>query len=579
MKGFLFSIFILSVFIFSCSSGAKTAKNDADNGQTGDSDNISLGDSDSAAQNDSANNDANNDSGGNDTIIVKDGDNTTVSDEDIVSLTCGNNTIEGGEVCDGGVKNCVEIDPKAFTGGKALCKSNCTGWDTVTCDEVAHTCGNYVIEGPEVCDRETKNCIDIDGTKFSSGKAKCNDDCTGWDTSTCDEIAHTCGNNIIEGPEVCDGAINCGVRSHTPAYYNTDISACNASCSAYDDSACKWCGDGIISNGEACDNNTKNCVDIDTAKYLGGKALCNNTCNGWYTATCEGKAVTYDCDKNLTSSTQDPADYAIAIGLCQNVVSAALTQTTVSGTPNVNAHGILSSFGTALDTRDGSYMLALTSGKVAVPVGDGSFKQSVTSAAPSDWYTANGSKFPSSPACGTAAKTYTGSALDNVMLTLELKVPDGMHSFSVDLDFYTFEYPSYICSQYNDSLVILLDSEYTSSDNLKKNPADKNICKDGDGNSCGPNIAPAGFFRQCANTSGTGWAVTSCTATAELAGTGFETHGATGWFTARGNVVPGETITLRFAIWDVGDDILDSLVLIDKFRWNTENITPGISLN
>jgi hypothetical protein len=32
--------------------------------------------------------------------------------------------------------------------------------------------------------------------------------------------------------------------------------------------------------------------------------------------------------------------------------------------------------------------------------------------------------------------------------------------------------------------------------------------------------------------------------------------------------VPGETITLRFVIFDEGDDILDSSVLIDNFQWS-----------
>jgi hypothetical protein len=29
----------------------------------------------------------------------------------------------------------------------------------------------------------------------------------------------------------------------------------------------------------------------------------------------------------------------------------------------------------------------------------------------------------------------------------------------------------------------------------------------------------------------------------------------------------GETITLRFAIWDSGDGFYDSLVLLDAFEW------------
>jgi hypothetical protein len=36
--------------------------------------------------------------------------------------------------------------------------------------------------------------------------------------------------------------------------------------------------------------------------------------------------------------------------------------------------------------------------------------------------------------------------------------------------------------------------------------------------------------------------------------------------------VPGEELTLRFAIWDTADQILDSTVLLDRFVWSA---TPG----
>jgi hypothetical protein len=46
-----------------------------------------------------------------------------------------------------------------------------------------------------------------------------------------------------------------------------------------------------------------------------------------------------------------------------------------------------------------------------------------------------------------------------------------------------------------------------------------------------------------------------------------ENHAATGWLQTHANIVPGEELTLRFAIWDAGDDALDSTVLIDNVVW------------
>ena len=51
--------------------------------------------------------------------------------------------------------------------------------------------------------------------------------------------------------------------------------------------------------------------------------------------------------------------------------------------------------------------------------------------------------------------------------------------------------------------------------------------------------------------------------------------GGTGWLETSGNVVGGETITLRIAIWDTSDAIYDSIVLLDNFQWSVEASDPG----
>jgi hypothetical protein len=75
--------------------------------------------------------------------------------------------------------------------------------------------------------------------------------------------------------------------------------------------------------------------------------------------------------------------------------------------------------------------------------------------------------------------------------------------------------------------------------------------------------------------------------TAQLAGTGLESPspgdcdtdsrqgGATGWLQTSGNVVGGEVITLRVAIWDTSDHVLDSLVALDNFQWSVDVTDPG----
>ena len=48
------------------------------------------------------------------------------------NLNCGNSVTDAGEICDGNAQECNTIDP-SYTGGIAICKSDCSGWDTSDC--------------------------------------------------------------------------------------------------------------------------------------------------------------------------------------------------------------------------------------------------------------------------------------------------------------------------------------------------------------------------------------------------------------------------------------------------------------
>jgi hypothetical protein len=61
--------------------------------------------------------------------------------------------------------------------------------------------------------------------------------------------------------------------------------------------------------------------------------------------------------------------------------------------------------------------------------------------------------------------------------------------------------------------------------------------------------------------------------TGQLTGTGFEGHAATGWLETQSPVEPGSEITLRFAIWDMGDPDWDSTVLVDNFKFSADEAT------
>ena len=62
------------------------------------------------------------------------GDNSDNNDngENANSGYCGNNIVEAGELCDGNAKECTAIDT-GFSGGYAVCRTDCQGYDTTGC--------------------------------------------------------------------------------------------------------------------------------------------------------------------------------------------------------------------------------------------------------------------------------------------------------------------------------------------------------------------------------------------------------------------------------------------------------------
>lgn len=67
---------------------------------------------------------------------------------DTIPENCGDKIVDEGEVCDGGAKECAEVDP-AFTGGYAVCEADCLGWNTTGCqgEDSADTTGIFA-KGP-----------------------------------------------------------------------------------------------------------------------------------------------------------------------------------------------------------------------------------------------------------------------------------------------------------------------------------------------------------------------------------------------------------------------------------------------
>jgi hypothetical protein len=167
-----------------------------------------------------------------------------------------------------------------------------------------------------------------------------------------------------------------------------------------------------------------------------------------------------------------------------------------------------------------------------------------------------------SPACPGVV---TGQPHDGVALEVELVAPTNAKGFSFTFNYFTYEWPDYICSQFNDFFVALLYP-------VPMGQADGNISFDSKGNPVSVNNA---FLTVCGPPGVYGGKAFSCAqGDAALLGTGFgkdaalaQDHGSTYWLETQAPVGQHETFTLRWAVYDSGDGILDTTALVDDFQW------------
>jgi hypothetical protein len=338
--------------------------------------------------------------------------------------------------------------------------------------------------------------------------------------------------------------------------------------------------------------------DASSGPEAGGCPVCNpgnvNLPNSNCDLDCSGTTTPpTSCDSNL-SAAGPASDFAKAIGICQlaagqkwGLVSATYTTGyNVTSPPAAGQHAILPTFGSMLKAREGANLGVLSSG-FANSCDDPSASANCSANGTGDPYfkgpQAGMSQTPGTPPPGypksTSACQVAPDIHDTIGVTLQVRVPNNAQGFSFDFDFFSGEWPEYVCTTFNDSFVAWLNSSAWMGVN---NNGDLNTSFDMMGNPINVNNA---FFSHCTpNTTtgcmGTGGGTATCTGgPGELQGTGFYNlgsycgmgqstgGGSTGWLTTKAPVKGGEVVTLQFIIWDTGDQNWDSSVLLDNLTW------------
>jgi len=128
-------------------------------------------------------------------------DSTTTGAADTATTTggiavCGNNSIEGAEVCDLAQLNGETCQSLGFQGGQLGCLLTCEDYNLLGC----FICGNEVVDIAEDCEETVHEDITCESLGFEAGDVTCGADCL-YDTTECS----ICGDGVQQGPEQCDG--------------------------------------------------------------------------------------------------------------------------------------------------------------------------------------------------------------------------------------------------------------------------------------------------------------------------------------------------------------------------------------
>ncbi|MEM7157340.1 MAG: hypothetical protein AAF799_31125 [Myxococcota bacterium] len=140
---------------------------------------------------------------------------------------CGNNVIEGNEVCDLAQLNGETCQSLGHEGGQLGCLLTCEDYNLLGC----FICGNGTLDLAEECEGGVPEDVDCFTLGFEGGTVTCGDDCF-YDTTAC----ALCGDGITQDPESCDGLDLAGNDCASLGLTGGTLS-CTPSCT-YDFSEC-----------------------------------------------------------------------------------------------------------------------------------------------------------------------------------------------------------------------------------------------------------------------------------------------------------------------------------------------------
>lgn len=236
---------------------------------------------------------------------------------------------------------------------------------------------------------------------------------------------------------------------------------------------------------------------------------------------------------------------AAQIAAAMDIPTSAIISAVVTQESGPKARAVTPNFGPNVLPAAGTTMAMLSNGVAATPSQPGYVGGTGTA------FPFGGPKTAPITTNGLCPSPATVNDLTQVSITIH--APAGVSGFKFDHNYYTTDYPAYLCTTYGDGFAGI----------VSRGGVDAPMTFDALGQPITSNdvmfLAPGPL------------------GTSILQGTGFENHGATGWLTSSANVNSGEVFTLKLYIWDSGDQLYDSAVLLDNFKWIFDENAVGVN--
>ncbi len=515
--------------------------------------------------------------------------------------------------CDDGLCYDLDNDPQNCGGCGMACPANvaCVDGQCASCRMDYIDCDGNPDNG---CEKTTADCSCVDGQEkecyygpagtadvgaCKAGKMTCSgnkwSECVGMVLPVFDFVCRS---------EIADSALN------------------DLNCDGKVDGTQDMDGDGMsICGGDCCDSKA-HCPSVSDPAMVrkgyhevpGNKI--DDNCDGHIDEDVSACEATYTQGVDLSDENNRKAtgvQFARAMDICDvydekdpnsfyGLVSATI-QSLASGYPGnvkmsraINIFPYLSKSGTSdpiISPKKGSHFVGISTGVFENGQVSESEKFISNGVIPDKYLFAHGGVLQSAEGCPVVSEKIN----DAVNLHLELKAPQNATGFTFEFRFFSHEYWYYLCDDYNDFFLVLLDSKASGI------PVDGNIAFDKVGNPVSVNNA---FFTACKSpkcgasfdtTNLTGGCPNSLTCkngqcestygacpdgAADVCafdrgcGEKETSGGATAWLKTTAPVLGGETFTLDFYLWDTSDSQLDSAAIIDNFQWITTGGTVTV---